>query len=171
MGKSEEAQAFFDEAVSKLEDVDTDAVSEAPSVAFFSVNSNGSVVVRKPGDYVTKMIEMAGGTYALKDITDEEDNALSTMNMQMEAFYDNAVDADILIYNSTIEGGLENISDLVQLSDRFNDFKAVKNGNVWCTDASTFQRTTGAADMILEMNRIFAGDADEERMEYFHKLK
>ncbi len=171
MGKSEEAQAFFDDAVAKLGDVDTDAVSTSPSVAFFSVNSNGSVVVRKPGDYVTKMIEMAGGTYALKDITDEEDNALSTMNMQMEAFYDNAVDTDILIYNSTIEGGLENISDLTQLSDRFNDFKAVKNGDVWCTDASTFQRTTGAADMILEMNRIFAGSADEEEMEYFHKLK
>ena len=170
-GKSEEAQTFFDEAVAKLEDVDTDAVSDTPSVAFFSVNSNGSVVVRKPGDYVTKMIGTAGGTYVLTDITEEEDNALSTMNMQMEAFYDKAVDADILIYNSTIEGGLENISDLIQLSDRFADFKAVKSGNVWCTDASTFQRTTGAADMILEMNRIFSGSPESEEMEYFHKLK
>ena len=162
LGKSEEAQEFFDGAVAKLEEVDTDAISDTPSVAFFSVNSNGSVVVRKPGDYVTKMIEMAGGTYALSDITDEEDNALSTMNMQMEAFYDKAADADILIYNSTIEGGLDSIPELTELSDSFSDFKAVKSGNVWCTDASTFQRTTGAADMILEMNRIFAGSADEE---------
>ncbi len=171
LGKSEQAEAFFNGAVDKLNDVDTDAVSEAPSVAFFSVNSNGSVVVRKPGDYVTKMIETAGGTYALDGITEEEDNALSTMNMQMEAFYDKAVDADILIYNSTIEGGLESISDLTALSEQFSDFKAVKSGNVWCTDASTFQRTTGAADMILEMNRMFAGAADDSNMEYFHKLK
>ena len=171
LGKTEEAQEFFDGAVSKLEEIDTDAVKEAPSAAFFSVNSNGSVVVRKPGDYVTKMIEMAGGTYALSDITDVEDNALSTMNMQMEAFYDKAVDADILIYNSTIEGGLEEMSDLTALSDKFNDFAAVKSGNVWCTDASTFQRTTGAADMIVEMNKIFAGAADDSGMEYFHKLK
>ncbi len=170
-GRSDEAQAFFEEAVAKVEGVDTDAVSEAPSVAFFSVNSNGSVVVRKPGDYVTKMIETAGGTYALDGITSEEDNALSTMNMQMEAFYDKAVDADILIYNSTIEGGLEGISDLTTLSDKFKDFTAVKSGNVWCTDASTFQRTTGAADMIVEMNTIFAGAADDSGMEYFHKLK
>ena len=169
-GKSDEAQAFFDEAVAKVEGVDTDAVADTPSVAFFSVNSNGSVVVRKPGDYVTKMIETAGGTYALDGITSEEDNALSTMNMQMEAFYDKAVDADILIYNSTIEGGLEDISDLTALSDRFNDFAAVKSGNVWCTDASTFQRTTGAADMIVEMNKIFAGAADDSGMDYFHKL-
>lgn len=170
-GKSDDAQAFFNEAVTKVEGVDTDAVAEAPSVAFFSVNSNGSVVVRKPGDYVTKMIETAGGTYALDGITSEEDNALSTMNMQMEAFYDKAVDADILIYNSTIEGSLEDMDDLLALSDKFSDFAAVKSGNVWCTDASTFQRTTGAADMIVEMNKIFAGAADDSGMEYFHKLK
>lgn len=170
-GKDDEAQAFFGEAVAKVEGVDTDTIAQAPSVAFFSVNSNGSVVVRKPGDYVTKMIETAGGTYALDDITSEEDNALSTMNMQMEAFYDKAVDADILIYNSTIEGGLKEMSDLTALSDKFNDFAAVKSGNVWCTDASTFQRTTGAADMIVEMNKIFAGAADDSGMEYFHKLK
>ena len=170
-GKEEEAQTFFDESEAKLKAIDTDAVKDSPSVAFFSVNSNGSVVVRKPGDYVTKMIETAGGTYALDGIADEEDNALSTMNMQMEAFYDKAVDADILIYNSTIEGGLGSISDLTALSDEFNDFAAVKSGNVWCTDASTFQKTTGAADMTVEMNRIFAGTADDSGMEYFHKLK
>ena len=31
---------------------------------------------------------------------------LSTMNMQMESFYAAAKDADILIYNSTIDGEL-----------------------------------------------------------------
>lgn len=170
-GKEDEAQTFFDESEAKMKAIDTDAVKDSPSVAFFSVNSNGSVVVRKPGDYVTKMIETAGGTYAPDGITDDEDNALSTMNMQMEAFYEKAVDADILIYNSTIEGGLGSISDLTALSDEFNDFAAVKNGNVWCTDASTFQKTTGAADMTVEMNRIFAGAADDSGMEYFHKLK
>ena len=170
-GKADEASAFFDEAAAKVEGIDTSTVKEAPSVAFFSVNSNGSVVVRKPGDYVTKMIETAGGAYALDGITDEEDNALSTMNMQMEAFYDKAVDADILIYNSTIEGGLGSLDELTSLSDKFNDFAAVKSGNVWCTDASTFQRTTGAADMIVEMNEIFAGASDDSGLEYFHKLK
>jgi iron complex transport system substrate-binding protein len=93
------------------------------------------------------------------------------MNMQMEAFYDKAVDADILIYNSTIEGGLEKISDLTALSDQFKDFKAVREGRVWCTEASTFQKTTGAADMTVEMNEIFAGASDDSDMEYFHLLK
>lgn len=171
LGREDEADAFFSDAAGKASSIDTESIKESPSVAFFSVNSNGSVVVRKPGDYVTKEIEMAGGTYALEGITDEEDNALSTMNMQMEAFYDMAVDADILIYNSAIETDLETVSDLTALSEQFADFRAVKEGNVWCTNKSMFQKTTAVADMIVEMNEIFSGAEDDSGMEYFHKLK
>jgi iron complex transport system substrate-binding protein len=170
LGKSEEAESFFNAAVEKIKSVDTDAVSEAPSVAFFSVNSNGSVVVRKPGDYVTKMIETAGGTYALDGITEEEDNALSTMNMQMEAFYDKAVDADILIYNSTIERAPDSIDDMVKMCDILGDFKAVKSGDVWCTEQNMFQQSTGEADMIVDMSRIFSGTA-ENQLTYLHRLE
>lgn len=42
--------------------------------------------MRKPGDYVAKMITMAGGTYVPQSAEEEEENALSTMNMEMEAF-------------------------------------------------------------------------------------
>jgi iron complex transport system substrate-binding protein len=117
------------------------------------------------------MIETAGGRYALDGITPEEDNALSTMNMQMEAFYDKAVGADILIYNSAIESDLSSVSDLTALSEQFEDFAAVKSGNVWCTNKNVYQKTTGAADMITELNMIFAGADDDSGMEYFHKLK
>jgi iron complex transport system substrate-binding protein len=170
-GREDEAEAFFDDAVAKVSSVDTASVKETPSVAFFSVNSAGAVVVRKPGDYITKMIETAGGRYALDGITPEEDNALSTVNMQMEAFYDKAVGADILIYNSAIESDLSSVSDLTALSEQFEDFAAVKSGNVWCTNKNVYQKTTGAADMITELNRIFAGAPDDSGMEYFHKLK
>jgi iron complex transport system substrate-binding protein len=173
LGRGSEAEAFFDNAKSLVEGVDTDSLSKKPSVAFFSVNSNGSVVVRKPGDYVTRMIDMAGGAYALDSIEvgEEDDNALSTMNIQMEAFYEMAVDSDIIIYNSPIESDLNSVDDLIDLSPQFKDFKAVKSGNVWCTNKSMFQKTTGVAGMIVEMNRIFAGSEDDEGMEYFHKLK
>ena len=56
------------------------------TAAFFYITSNGSVNVRKTGDYVAKMIHLAGGIYVPQNMKDEE-NALSTMNMQMEAFY------------------------------------------------------------------------------------
>lgn len=171
-GKEDEADKYFAASEKKVSSVDTASLKTVPSVAFFSVNSNGSVVVRKPGDYVTKMIETAGGKYVLDGLDPgDEDNALSTMNMQMEAFYDMAVDSDILIYNSAIESDLTAIPDLTALAPQFEDFKAVRNGNVWCTNKSMFQKSTGAADMIVEMNRIFSGAANDEDMEYFHKLK
>jgi iron complex transport system substrate-binding protein len=118
------------------------------------------------------MIEMAGGAYALDslEVGEEDDNALSTMNIEMEAIYELAVDSDIIIYNSAIESDLYKIDDLIDLSPQFADFKAVKSGNVWCTNKSMFQKTTGVAGMIVEMNRIFAGAEDDEDMEYFHKL-
>ena len=64
--------------------------------------------------------------------TGADDNALSTMNMQMEEFYAKAKNADYLIYNSAIEGELESIDQLLQKSELLGDFKAVKEGNVWC---------------------------------------
>lgn len=171
MGKEDAAAAFFNEALDKISSVDPVDLDKSPKVAYFSVNSAGSIVVRKPGDYVTRMIEMAGGHYALDGAARSDDNALSTMNMQMEAFYEQCIDADILIYNSTIESELTSISQLTEKSDKFSDFRAVRSGNVWCTNRNVFQKTTASADMIVEMNKIFVDPDVETELEYFHKLK
>ena len=48
------------------------------------------------------MIGLAGGTYVLNDRLSAEENALSTMNMQMEDFYAAAKDADILIMDKEL---------------------------------------------------------------------
>ena len=64
----------------------SDQTNQGKTVAFFYITSRGSANVRKPGDYVAKMITMAGGTYVPQSAEEEEENALSTMNMEMEAF-------------------------------------------------------------------------------------
>ena len=46
------------------------------TVAFFFVNSDGSVVIRKPTDYIPKMIELAGGRYAFEDFVTDPDEHL-----------------------------------------------------------------------------------------------
>lgn len=171
LGKTDEAEKFFDEKVQQLNDMQ--AADTGKTVAFFYISSTGSVNVRKPGDYVSKMIDMAGGSYVpTAQQLKVNDNALSTMNMQMEAFYAAAKDADYIIYNSTIEGDLQTISQLTQKSSLLKDFKAVQTGNVWCTEKNMFQQTTGAADMIADLNRIVTGQADQtDQLTFLHRLK
>lgn len=140
------------------------------TVSFFYVTTNGSINVRKPGDYISKMIDMSGATYALDGYLVEEDNALSTMNMQMEDFYLAAKDADIIIYNSTIDGEISSINELIAKSSIFEKFKAVEDGNVYCTSKNFFQETTGMAEFMKELNDIFTGNDNDNELTYLKKL-
>ena len=56
-------------------------------------NSSGQVVTRKSGDYITKMIQLAGGEPAIQNLGSSE-TATSTITMEMEQFYSQAKDAD-----------------------------------------------------------------------------
>jgi iron complex transport system substrate-binding protein len=169
--KEEEADAFFEEQMANLNEILT-GDQTGKKVAFFYISSAGYVNVRKPGDYISKMIEMAGGTYALADMKVEEDNALSTLNMQMEDFFANVQDADILIYNSTIEGGIDTLDQLYAKNKLFKEFKAAKEGQVWCTESNVYQETTGAAKMISELYTIIHDEnASDEGLEFLHRVK
>lgn len=171
LDQEELAAEYFAERAAQVEQLETDTLAETKTVAYFYVTSNGSVNIRKPGDYVSKMIELAGGEYAFNDIA-REDNALSTMTIQMETFYAEAVDADYLIYNGNMSGEVTSMDDLLAKSELFADFKAVQEGNVWRTDENLFQKITGAADMILDFNRILADeDTPDEELTFLQRLR
>ncbi len=171
LGKEAEAEAFFAdqlEQVSRLADIPSGELT----VAYFHISTARSVVVRKPGDYLCRMIELAGGKYVFDELPGQDDSSLSTMNMDMEAFYAGARDADVLIYNSTIDGELNTLSQLLEKSELLGDFKAVKSGDVWCSEHDLFQKSSAAAMMIRDLNRILSGEAaEEDQLEFFHRLK
>ena len=170
LGKEDQAQKLFQEQVDKLKSVE-DSENTGKTVAFFYINSMGAANVRKSNDYVSKMIELAGGEYIFHDPA-EDDNALSTMNMQMEEFYAKAKDADYIIYNSTIDGELDSIDELLAKSSLLADFKAVKDGNVWCTGQNLFQETMGLATMIEDIHTMLTSDDPElDSLTYMKKLK
>lgn len=172
LGKTDEAEQFLNEKIQHLDTILTDQKTDK-TVAFFYINTSGYVNVHKPGDYISKMIELAGGSYVpTAEDLQVEDNALSTMNMQMEAFYAAASDADYIIYNSAIDGELETTNQLLEKSPLLADFKAVKNHNVWCTGKNMFQQTTGAADMIADMHTVVTGQAaEQDQLTFLHRLK
>ena len=158
-GKLEEAETYFEEQAEKVSQIDS-MEAQGKTVAFFYLSSNGAVNVRTSSDYVSEMIRMAGGTYIFDDLEDEDSNK-ATMNIQFEEFYASAKDADYLVYNATIGGEIESVSDLTEKNALFADFKAVKNGNVWCAKSNLFQQTTGVGDMILDFHNMLSGkDAD-----------
>lgn len=155
--KEAEAETFFNEQVQRIRPLLGQDTTDK-TAAFFSVTSNNLVTVRKSNDYVAKMIGMAGGEYVFSNLSDNGNN-LATINLSLEEFYAGAKDADVLIYNSTIEGKIETTEQLLSKCPMLADFKAVQNGNVWCTTQSLFQESMELPDLILDMNRVFTAES------------
>lgn len=166
--KEAEADEFFagqTRIIDELEGFD----NTEKTVAYFFINSSGSVVVRKSDDYIPMMIELAGGRYAFDDLENTESNA-SSVNISMEQFYNEAADADYLIYNATIENPLKSIAELTDKSRLFEDFKAVKEGNVWTTDKYMYQATDITGEFINDIHKMLT-DGNPEDMTFLTKVE
>ena len=169
--KRDEAKEFFDEQAKIISDL-KDFKNTEKTVAFFYINTDGSVVVRKPSDYVPKMIEIAGGRYVPTQVDSEEETKRSSVPMTMEEFYTQAIDADYLVYNGTIDDPINSVDELLQKSELFADFKAVKEGNVWCTEKNLFQETTGLGQMIADIHQMLTSEDDDlKELSYMHRLQ
>ena len=121
-----------------------------------------SINVRRPSDYVSCAIGLAG----CENISFSEDQAdvgTSTMTIQMEAFYQGVQDADILIYNSIVDGELDSLSALLEKMPTLADTKAVKEGYVWCLSKNFYQETMSLGDFILDVNAVATGSDGQLR--------
>lgn len=168
LGKEEEAERIFEDQVAILERVSADEQTKK-KVAFFFVTSNGLVQVRQSSDYVPKMIELAGGKYVFENLGDP-DSRRSTLNMQVEEFYNGAKDADFLIYNSSIDGGVANIRELLDKCELLADFKAVQENNVWCTTNDLYQQSLSIGYLMEDIHAMLSREG-EEQMHYLFRLE
>ena len=169
LGKEALAEKLFAQEVAAVDGI-LSQTGTGKTVAFFYITTTGIVNVRKSGDYVAKMIAMAGGKYVFSDNVDDG-NALSTVTMSMEAFYDGAKNADVLIYNGTIGGTLQTMVELLAKSPLLADFKAVQSGNVWCTEKNLFQEPMGLGKLIIDMHTILTqDDPGSAKLTYLHRL-
>ena len=168
-GKEELANQLFDEQAALLNSIPPESTGK--TIAFFYISSTGSAVARKSGDYVVKMIELAGGKYVFDNIGDANVTT-GSVNLEMEQFYAEAKNADILIYNSSIDGEIRTIAELLAKSHLLADFKAVKNGAVWCTGKNLFQEATAFGLIISDMHRIVTDDLDKGNpLNFFYPLR
>lgn len=158
-GREAEAEAAFSEQQHIFDDI-AQAEKNGKTVAFFYINSSGAVNVRRTSDYIPEMIEMAGGVYLPRDTGADSASGSATLSMQMESFYAEARDADFLIYNSTIEGQLYRLEDLTSKDSLLANFKAVKEGNVFCTTQNIYQSSMELGLLASDFSRILSGSRD-----------
>ena len=168
LNKEDAADAFFEKQVENV-DALKDFKNTEKTVAFFYVSSDGTVVVRRSDDYIPKMIELSGGRYVFDDLTGDDSNT-SAVKLTMEEFYAQAADADYLIYNSSIDNPINSVKDLEEKDALFSDFKAVKEGNVWCTGKYLYQATDIVGELITDMNLMLTG-GDESKMTFLYHVK
>lgn len=168
--KEKEADIFFNEKLNNylsLQNFNQNSINKK-TISFFYFTSNGSINVRRPGDYIVHSIEMAGGKYFLDSSDFTETNSFSTMNMQSENFYIAAKDSDILIYNSTVDGIVNSKEFLLKKYPLLKDFKGFNNNKIYCTKKEFFQETTGIVDFIIDIKNIL--NDDEQELKYLVKI-
>ena len=171
LDKVSAAQEVLDRQAQLIADVEARVAAQPLdcTVAFFYINANGAAVVRKPGDYVAKMIAMAGGTYAFAQLAGADENRSSSTTLEMEAFYAQAKDADVIIYNSTVAGKLKGLDELVALNPLLADFKAVKNRRAWCCEQNVYQQMTATGEVVADLHEAIA-DTDRDELTFLFRL-
>ena len=106
-------------------------------------------------------------------VLDEQEAALlrqRVLGRVLEDFYAGAKDADVLLYNSTIEGVVHTTEELVAKCPLLAEFKAVQSGSVWCTTQSFFQQSTALVDFVLDLHRVFT-ENDPADLQFLRKVE
>lgn len=165
-GKEEAAQEIFKAQKNIVEALTIDA-TQAITVAYFYVNSNGAVVSKPAKDYIPALIGLAGGTYLGPE---SRTSSTASVTMDMETFYALAKDADFLIYNAAIEAAPQDLSELLEKNELFSDFKAVKESKVYAASGALYQSSHRFGDAIKELHDIFTQGSSNLSNSLFQKI-
>ena len=153
LGREEEAQAHFDAQKALIESIPDESTGK--TVAMFYITSKGDLYTRRAGDYMVKMLELAGGVYAMPDL---EPDVSGTRKIEAEQFFMDAWDSDYIVYIWSMGGKPATMEDFIARSPVLADFKTVKQGNVWFTTPDYFQISDTLGAMILDFNKMLTND-------------
>lgn len=166
LNKTEEAEAAFAAQKNLVESLAEE--TEKKTVSMFYITSKGALYARNGGDYMAKMLELAGGEYILADMNPDK---AGTQQMEMEKFYAEAGEADLIIYIWSLGGKPQTLEDMIARNDMLAEFKAVKEGNVWCTTPDYFQISDTIGNMIVDMNKAMHADSSDTAFTYLFRLQ
>ena len=168
IGTSEEnINKVFDDQVKYVDEISKVERTGKTAVIFY-ITSKGALYVRNAGDYVTKMLDLAGGDYINPELGPDK---TGNTKMEFEEFFATCKDADFIIYIWSMGGKPENMTQFLEKSELLSEFKAVKENNVWCTTPDFFQIADTLGYMVADINKMLTSTEADEQFTYLFRLK
>ena len=166
LGMWDEANAYFDAQIEQVNAVTTDEkLGKTVAIVYYSMDGT-KVYARRGGDAYAAMVDLAGGEYIMKDFEPEKTGVAT---ITMEDYFALCKDADYLI-NLNLAAHLYTIDELLEIAPFMEDFKSVKDGNVYAARDRISQFGFDNAGIIADMNTILK-DSTVESTNYFSKMK
>lgn len=175
-GMREESDAVFSEQVDILNDT-LEKIGDLPEserksvLVFYTTSSKETYYVRNAADYVTELVNLAGG----KQVGEIGAGKSGNTKMDQEMFVSTCSQADYVLYNWT--SGASGVSDETlqglldaRLGDWFKDFKAYKEGNVWRTSNDFYQKMDKMGEMVMDIYNMLYNDQVSDTLEYVNRL-
>ena len=163
-GMNEEAKAYFDEQVAKVESIS--GLEKTGKTAVMYYKSSDIYYVRNAADYCTSMLVMAGGESIAPELGGEKSGS---SKLSAEEFYAMCKDADY-VFQVVMECPYTTIDEMIAYDSIFADFKAVQEGNVYTTVQGFSQSNAILADVVVELSQVL-NDPTIETTDNLIKIK
>ena len=148
------AEKFYDEQKALIEGIDTSKALGKSYIMCCLRKKDNKAFVRRTGDVVAKIGELAGGVNKLADAPKG-----GWEEMSIDDFVSKFNDTDYIIYMEGHGDPVRSIDDLKGISEAIGEFKAVKDNNAWLT-RTDFAQDNKVGEMAKELNGIFADDSE-----------
>ncbi len=153
LGDLPAAEDYYNKQKQLASEVDKSKAGEKTYIIFCCNKDENKVSVRRAGDQVARIGEMAGGKNMMTDTANN-----SWEEMTIEDFEKRFKDTDYLIYMNKRDDNIESVEDFKKIVKSAPDFKAVKDGNLWKTYTDFVKSMDNVGEIAQELNGIFAGD-------------
>ncbi len=149
--KDQKAAGFIEEKAAMLQEI-TAAVKDKPSPkVVYGMVYDGKVYITDGGSYVAKQIKEAGGDYVFANVNPDK---TGSSQISMEEFYEKGMDADVVIYSSMV-AYMPSVESLLKAEPLLKDFKAVKNGKVYCFAPWYYMSINKTIEGVKDMASLF----------------
>ena len=155
LNREAEANTSFDRIAARYREVAEagQAAGERPTV-LFNTPFEGTWFTPGGDSFQANAVADAGGSYVFGD-----DDSSGSLELDIETVLDEAADADVWLQAGSVNGSLD---DLLAVDERFDEFAAFRQGQVWAYDRRVTE-TGGNAVFELAYTRadLFLADLVE----------